>query len=210
MSAAEYKTPQEDFWAGEFGDEYISRNKDRKSIAARTALFSNILQHTANITSVLELGANIGLNLHALHNLLPDAALHGLELNEKAYKILQENRRFQAHHRSLLEKDLAVKADLTFTSGVLIHINPDSLPDAYDSLYNCSNRYIAILEYFNPTPVSIDYRGEKDRLFKRDFAGDMLDKYDDLSLVAYGFIYKRDNNFPLDNMNWFLLEKGRE
>ncbi len=208
MSSANYKTPQENFWAGEFGNEYITRNKDPETIAARTALFSNILRHTQDIQSVLELGANIGLNLHALHNLLPNATIQGLEVNEKAFKELQSNAWVNAHHGSLLENNHSMQADLTFTSGVLIHVNPDSLSQAYEALYNNSNRYIAIVEYFNPSPVTIDYRGEDDRLFKRDFAGEMLDKYSDLSLLEYGFVYKRDNNFPLDNMNWFLLEKS--
>jgi spore coat polysaccharide biosynthesis protein SpsF len=53
----------------------------------------------------------------------------------------------------------------------------------------------------------VEYRGYKARLFKRDFAGEMLDKYRDLSLLDYGFVYHRDPNFPQDDVNWFLLEK---
>ena len=63
-----------------------------------------------------------------------------------------------------------------------------------------------IVEYYNPTPVTVSYRGNDDRLFKRDFAGEMIDKYN-MKLVDYGFVYHRDNMFPLDDMNWFLLEK---
>ena len=70
-----------------------------------------------------------------------------------------------------------------------------------------SKRYICIVEYYNPTPVSVSYRGHDDRLFKRDFAGEMMDKYNDLRLVNYGFVYHRDLNFPLDDLTWFLLEK---
>lgn len=206
MSAANYKTPQENFWAGEFGDQYIERNKDAETIAARAVLFSRVLEHTHGIKSVVELGANIGLNLHALHHLFPHAEMNGVEVNESAYNLLKENEWINAKHGSLLDP-VEMKADFSFTSGVLIHINPDSLGQAYEALYETSNRYIGIIEYFNPTPVTIDYRGEDERLFKRDFAGEMMDKYSDLSLLDYGFIYKRDNNFPLDNMNWFLLEK---
>jgi spore coat polysaccharide biosynthesis protein SpsF len=53
----------------------------------------------------------------------------------------------------------------------------------------------------------INYRGHKDRLFKRDFAGELMDKYPDLKLVDYGFVWRRDNNFPQDDGTWFLLEK---
>jgi hypothetical protein len=56
-------------------------------------------------------------------------------------------------------------------------------------------------------PVSVNYRGNTDRLFKRDFAGEMLDRFKDLRLLDYGFSYHRDNNFPQDDINWFLLEK---
>jgi hypothetical protein len=50
------------------------------------------------------------------------------------------------------------------------------------------------------------YRGHADRLFKRDFAGDLIEKYG-MKLVDYGFVYKRDNWAPQDDITWFLLEK---
>ena len=74
-------------------------------------------------------------------------------------------------------------------------------------MYRCSSRYILVAEYYNPNPVSIVYRGETDRLFKRDFAGDMLDAYPDLSLADYGFAYHRDPKFAQDDISWFLLDK---
>ena len=57
--------------------------------------------------------------------------------------------------------------------GVLIHINPDMLNNVYEKLYDSSDRYILVAEYYNPTPVNVSYRGYNDRLFKRDFAGEM-------------------------------------
>ena len=77
----------------------------------------------------------------------------------------------------------------------------------YEKLYTASNKYILICEYYNPSPVNVSYRGHSDRLFKRDFAGEMLEKYIDLKLVDYGFCYKRDKAFPQDDITWFLLEK---
>lgn len=44
-------------------------------------------------------------------------------------------------------------------------------------------------------------------MIRRDFAGEMLDKYSDLQLVDYGFVCHRDGAFPDDDTNWFLLEK---
>jgi pseudaminic acid biosynthesis-associated methylase len=74
-------------------------------------------------------------------------------------------------------------------------------------MFNASNRYILVAEYFNPSPVAIPYRGHNDRLFKRDFAGEMLDRYYNLELLDYGFAYHRDPLFPQDDITWFMLEK---
>jgi hypothetical protein len=35
----------------------------------------------------------------------------------------------------------------------------------------------------------------------------MLDRYADLTLVDYGFYYRRDPIFPQDDISWFLMEK---
>jgi len=102
--------------------------------------------------------------------------------------------------------DTSQKFDMTFTKGVLIHINPDKLESVYENLYNLSNRYIMVCEYYNPTPVTIEYRGHKDRLFKRDFAGELIEKYN-LKLLDYGFNYHRDHYFTNDDATWFLMEK---
>jgi len=57
------------------------------------------------------------------------------------------------------------------------------------------------------TSSDIPYRGHSDRLFKRDFAGEMLEAYPGLALVDYGFAYRRDPVFPQDDISWFLLRK---
>ena len=62
-------------------------------------------------------------------------------------------------------------------------------------------------EYYNPIPIEVQYRNNSNKLFKRDFAGEMLDKFQDLTLVDYGFCYHRDYNFSKDDSTWFLLEK---
>ena len=90
---------------------------------------------------------------------------------------------------------------------MLIHINPEQLQEVYQKLYDATERYILLSEYYNPTPVEVLYRGNIGKLFKRDFAGELLDKFHDLKLVDYGFIYHRDNIFPCDDCTWFLLEK---
>lgn len=206
-----FATEQETFWAGQFGNDYVDRNLDNKVIAFRTALFAKILAGTSGVTSALELGANVGLNLFAIRNLLPACSFTAVEINEKASELLGEIPDTEVRKGSILEftpSQLGLH-DLTFVSGVLIHIEPGHLPDVYARLYECSASYILINEYYNPTPLQVPYRGHNERLFKRDFAGELLDTYSDLELVDYGFQYRRDRNFPADDMTWFLLRKSQ-
>ena len=60
-----YKTEQEMFWASEFGDNYVDRNKNERYIAHRTALFSKIFARTRGIKNIIEFGANIGTDIES-------------------------------------------------------------------------------------------------------------------------------------------------
>lgn len=99
------------------------------------------------------------------------------------------------------------KYDFVLIKGVLIHIHPDELEQIYHKLYESSGRYICMVEYYHPTPVMVSYRGNDNRLFKRDFAGEFLNRYPDVQLLDYGFCYHKDPNFPQDDITWFLMEK---
>lgn len=202
-----FHSEQEQFWAGEFGDAYIDRNPSDKEAGARLALFARIFGNTRAVRSTIEFGANIGNNLKSIRQLFPRMELAGVEINRKAAELLSQWGGAAVFQQSILDFSPGRSFDLAFVSGVLIHINPALLPEVYHCLYQAAARYIAVIEYYNPTPVEVGYRGHRGRLFKRDFAGEMLDRYPDLSLVDYGFVYHRDPNYPLDDLSWFLLEK---
>lgn len=202
-----FQTEQEAFWAGEFGDQYIGRNPSAKEMGARLALFAKIMARTSGVESAIEFGANIGNNLKVLHQMFPALGLAAVEINDKAVAVLREWGQARVHHRSILDFTPVEQADLSFVSGVLIHINPEMLPAVYDRLYQASRRYVCCIEYYNPSPVEIAYRGHAGKLFKRDFAGELLERFPELRLLDYGFVYHRDPNFPLDDLTWFLLEK---
>jgi len=205
-----YKTEQENFWASEFGKEYISRNNSETLLASNLSFFSNCLKQAVNLKNCIEIGANIGMNLKALKILFPSIEMHAIEINAHAAKILSETIPAQnITNDSILNVETIDKWNLVLSKGVLIHINPDKLEEVYKKMYALSSKYILIGEYYNPTPVEIKYRGHEDRLYKRDFAGDMIDLFPDLVLLDYGFCYKRDRNFPQDDITWFLLEKVR-
>jgi spore coat polysaccharide biosynthesis protein SpsF len=207
MQHGRYETDQEAFWAGDFGDAYIERNRDSRQLATKLAVLSKILSSSDGVSSVIELGANIGLNLEALHRLLPAAKLAAVEINRKAVTELRRMDWIQTHEGSVFQFQPEAPADLVLASGLLIHIHPEKLPDVYRTMYAASRKYICLIEYYNPTPVEVPYRGNREKLFKRDFAGEMLDTYPGLRLSAYGFQYHRDVTFPADDVNWFLMER---
>jgi len=207
-----YQTEQENFWAGEFGDEYLRRNDlTPSSLASRLALWGKILRNCPRCpSSVLELGANIGINLHAFALLLPDASLTGLEINSSATKALRKWGGAEVIESSLFTFSPQKKWGFVFTSGVLIHLNPDLLPTAYTLMAECSLRYICMVEYYNPAPVTVAYRNNTEKLFKRDFAGEFLALHSEFVLRDYGFVYHKDPIFPGDDLTWFLLERDNK
>lgn len=207
-SEMSYQTEQEDFWAGSFGDEYIDRNKSDQLHASNLNFFVRALHQAGKIESCIEFGANIGMNLRALKSLFPGIKAYGVEINQEAASQLSELiGKESTFAGSIYDYKPDQKYQLSFVKGVLIHINPEMLDKTYEIIYNSSSRDILIAEYYNPAPVTIPYRGHQDRLFKRDFAGDMLEKFSDLDLIDYGFAYKRDPAFPQDDITWFLLRK---
>ncbi|KAB7695261.1 pseudaminic acid biosynthesis-associated methylase [Plesiomonas shigelloides] len=201
-----YQTEQEQFWAGEFGDNYIGRNESEALLYSKVAMWSQMLRSAHSVRSVRELGCNIGLNLLALKRMQPSLALSGIEINPVAAEQARQLDVAQITCGTILDEIQDEPVDLTFTAGVLIHINPDQLDNVYRNLVNNSRRYVLVAEYYNPAPTAIMYRGHADRLFKRDFAGDLIEKFG-MKLVDYGFVYKRDNWAPQDDITWFLLEK---
>jgi pseudaminic acid biosynthesis-associated methylase len=203
---------QETFWAGKFGDEYTARNADRKWIDANIDLFSDALAKAKDVATVLELGCNKGLNLAALEYLDPSMTMTGIDVNGNALRdmvLMFDDLKLERpymHRSTIVEYNPIATYDLVFTKGVLIHINPDQLESVYDKMYALSNKYILVAEYYNPSPVAIEYRGQYGKLFKRDFAGELIKRHG-LKLVDYGFKYHL-GKFPQDDLCWFLMEKA--
>ena len=204
---SKFNTPQEEFWAGEFGDLYISRNESENLLASNIALFADIFSSLDKVpSSIMELGANIGMNVKAIQKLSPGAQFTGVEINKQACEILSKTG-CEVIESSIVDAATLKKFDLVFSKGVMIHLMPDQLVPTYKKMYEWSNRFILIAEYYNPTPVALEYRGHANKLFKRDFAGEFLDIFSDVELKNYGFVYKGDDYGLNDDISWFLLEK---
>lgn len=206
-----FQTEQEAFWAGAFGREYILRNQGDALLASNLAFFTKALRAARELETCIEFGANIGMNLRALKLLHPHMEQQGIEINaEAAQQLAQVIGPERVHNLSILEFQSPHTWDLVLIKGVLIHINPDVLPEVYDKLVAACGRYLLVAEYYNPSPVAVAYRGHSERLFKRDFAGEIMERHPRMQLLDYGFVYRRDPNFPQDDITWFLMEKRVE
>jgi pseudaminic acid biosynthesis-associated methylase len=204
-------TPQLDFWCGAFGDDYIARNsRNEDTVGARVAMWTRILAPLCDrpLGSILEVGANIGVNIAALRQ-LTSASLYALEPNDTARARLITDGLVPASQALSGSADAIAldnsAVDLVFTSGVLIHIAPENLAAACREMHRVTRHYIACIEYFANEPQEVNYRGHAERLFKRDFGAFWLDQFPDLRTVDYGFFWRRATG--LDNLTWWLFEK---
>jgi pseudaminic acid biosynthesis-associated methylase len=198
-----------DFWRGDFGNDYISRNESPELLASNIHFFEPILHRLGSGATCLEVGANIGMNVQAIRKLRPDIDMYGLEPNEKAWHSLksQVSNTENAFCDAIQDFNPKRTWDMVFTKGVLIHVTPEDLPAVYTKLARLTARYLLIAEYYNPQPVSLPYRGHENRLYKRDFAGEFLRQEKGFSLIDYKFVYRGDPVAPQDDITWFLLEK---
>jgi spore coat polysaccharide biosynthesis protein SpsF len=148
------------------------------------------------------------MNLRALALLYPEIDMCGIEINAAAAaelrKLIGPESVVQG---SILDFSPKRTWDLVLIKGVLIHTKPDDLAAVYEIARQACGRYILLAEYYSPSPVTIPYRGHDNKLFKRDFAGELCLLFPELELVDYGFAYHRDRAFPQDDITWFLLEK---
>lgn len=199
-------TVQEKFWQGDFGNHYIKRNSHRKTVKNNFHFFKKVFAKKIKINTLIELGPNIGLNIIALNKIFKNLKITAVEINKKACEHLKKIKNVNIINNSILKFNLKSKFDLVLIKGVMIHVHPKDLKILYKKIENLSKKYILICEYYNPYPISINYRGHKNKLFKNDYAGLFLKKYKNYKLVNYGFCYHLDK-YPLDDVNWFLLKK---
>ena len=204
------QTLQEKFWKGKFGSEYIGRHKKNKWVKNNQYFFRKCFKNLnkKKIKTMIEFGPNNGLNLIALNSVLKLKKISAIEINKVAFNELKKLNYVSPTNKSVIDYIPKKKYDLVLSKGFLIHINPNKLKKVYSNIYkSCKkNGHILICEYYNQTPVSVNYRGNKNVLFKRDFAGEILKKFSKTTLVDYGFQYRNDK-FPQDDMTWFLLKK---
>ncbi len=168
-------------WRSEFGRAYTERNDHEKP--ERCAAWRQLLDGIAP-TRILEVGCNVGWNLAYLER-LGITELYGIEPQPGAVaRARQRGPQFNVLQGTAF--DLPFRdgfCDLVFTSGVLIHIAPESLDGALDEMYRVSRRWIAAIEYDHPSEQEVPYRGHAGALWKRDHRAAWQARFPSLRLV---------------------------
>ena len=175
------ETPQLALWRSEFGRAYTERNDHDKP--ERAAAWGRLLDGVAPARA-LEVGCNVGWNLVYLDRLgVPE--LYGIEPQADAVlRARARQARFNVLHGTAFDLPFRdAYFDLVFTSGVLIHISPDSLGAALDEIYRVSRRWIVAIEYDGPSEQEIPYRGHAGALWKRDHGAAWQSRYPELRPV---------------------------
>ena len=203
----QYNNPQEKFWSEQYSDEYIKKNSKFNTDLGIEG-WNKMLAKTKDVGNLLECGCNIGRNINFLNIILPKADKSVIEISSQALEIAKKNNKIkQSFNGAIIDAKFDEKFDLVFTMGVLIHIHPNDLIKNMTKIYDLSKNYILIGEYFNRTPVSIEYQGEDDRLFKNDF-GKIFHTNFDLKIVDYGFLWGHIyDTAGFDDFTWWLFKK---
>lgn len=207
---------QEEQWSGSFGKEYTDRNAQsfeemeetnrRRYGHSRTELYAEMLREVDRSARILEVGANIGNQLLAMQH-IGFTDLCGIELQSYAIDRAKERTQgikfIQASAMAIPFNDNWF--DLVFTSGVLIHIEPQNLPRVMREMHRCSKQYLFGLEYFAETTTEVSYRGRTDLLWKANFAQLFLKQFGDLELIDERRLPYSDEPKLVDTL--YLLRK---
>jgi len=197
-----------ELWQGEFGDAYTRRHSNASTNPhQRQQLWEWLL--SLSCESVLEVGANAGLNLEAIARIRP-CEIYACEPNDLARNELLS---LELTPSSFITADYADKlsfpnhvAEVSITCGVLIHIPPDKLLQSMREIYRCTKHTIICAEYFAPSEEMIPYRGHDNALWRRDYGSLWLDNFTDLHCTTCAFAWRRLTG--LDNLTIWVLERG--
>lgn len=200
---------QEEFWANQYSNDYISKNSDFDRIKGEIA-WQKMLRKTKDVKTVLECGSNIGRNIEFLNQVAPNTRKSIIEISKEAFDIASQ--RFSLEHAfngTILEADFdGGTFDLVFSTVVLIHIDPDNLLNNMQKMFELSDKYILIGEYFSRTPTMIEYQGQSNKLFKCDFGKLFLENFA-VDVLDYGFLWGHEyDDSGFDDVTWWLFEKN--
>lgn len=207
---------QESQWAGKFGTEYTDRNPqtfdDMNQLCinnfgiSQEDIFKQILPELSADAKILEVGCNVGCQLQILQQ-MGFTNLYGIDIQsyaiEKAKELSKGINIIQGSAFDLPFKDDYF--DLVFTSGMLIHIQPErELFKVLNEINRVSKQYIMGFECYSPEWDTVNYRGSTDLYWKGDYAEIYQNGYIARLLQETRYSYLDDSR-NVDSI--FLLEK---
>jgi pseudaminic acid biosynthesis-associated methylase len=207
------RNSQEEFWVKDLATTYVESNPYLKPKDAKLAekAWSQMLSQVGatKLESFLECGSNIGRNIQTLSRVLPNTSASVIEINPLALEKCKLNNQIKYDYLgSIKDSFFPTKFDLVFSCGVLIHINPDDLLETVSKMFELSNQFVIIAEYFNRTPISITYRGEDEKLFKRDWGKFVLENFP-AELITYGFLWGHEYDAAgFDDITYWVFQKS--
>ena len=194
----------EALWAGDFGNAYLDRN--RHAGGPRAAYWEQFLDRYPTITRALEIGCTQGDNLMHFTPRLAAHELWGLDVNPVVLDSLRTNvpgcNGVWGVARSLPFRDAWF--DLVFTVGLLIHQPDETLPIVMSEMVRTSRKYIYCGEYHSDSDETIEYRGHRGILFKRNYTQLFQQMFPELTLVDQGYLTKESG---FDRVAGMLGEK---
>lgn len=199
---------QENFWKHEYAVDYMTKNSDFNFLSGVEG-WKEMLKKTDNVKSILECGCNIGRNINFLNHILPNVDKSVIEINPEAFRVVTTKYKLKnSYNGSIVSSNFTNSCyDFVFTCGVLIHIPPNELLQNMKKMFDYSNKYILIAEYFNRTPVMLSYQGQQNKLFKRDFGKLFIENFD-VELVDYGFLWGHIyDKAGFDDITYWLFKK---
>jgi len=153
-----------DYWAGPEGDAYHKRNWVDWRV--RTGFWRDMINYTG-VRSVLEIGCNAGWNMSAIKECGENVNCVGTEINYGAY-LHAIGAGLKAHHTHDFAQ-VPGAFEMVFTSGVLIHIEPENIINMMQGIRDKALRWVLAIEYEAAAETEIEYRGERGRLWKRPY-----------------------------------------
>ena len=216
---------QESLWNGPVGKAYtdafilspeqVDKLWEPLIGIGRAKMLADFTKDLPRDIRILEVGCNVGNMLNIL-----DAAgftkLYGLELQSYAVKLAHKERPglniVQGEARDIPFRDGWF--DLVFTSGVLIHVAPESLEEVLRGINRVAKRYVMGYEYYAEKFEEIPYCGGRRIGMEKPIPGAMWrgpyrNSYETMfgmKLLRSSMVHYLDDPKKQDEM--FLLEKA--
>ena len=148
----------------EFWNKYANENESRDNV--EFAKFLTNLARSLHCASVLEVGCGTGIDLRKFDD---SFEIHGVDLNEYALKLAEENipkaKFYKENITKLPFQDSSV--DFVFTHKLLNYLDDETVDKGVSEMFRIAKKYILNCELFEETEENIDDKMKFRNMLKR-------------------------------------------